>query len=57
MSNVTQMKCACVDCLCVVNISVAVEKDQSYYCSEECANGHLSDVACCGHTGCNCHSK
>ena len=57
MIDVTKMKCACVDCLCVVNTSVAVIEGQSYYCSEECANGHPSDVTCCVNTGCNCHSK
>ena len=57
MKKVTQMKCACMNCLCIVNIEAAVNKDQSYYCSEQCANGHASDTTGCGHHGCNCGSK
>ena len=58
MKKVTQMKCACMNCLCIVDIEAAVNKDQSYYCSEQCANGHsTSDTTGCGHHGCNCGSK
>ncbi len=55
MTTVTQMKCACESCLCIVDISKAVEKDSHYYCSDACANGHANEAGC-GHTGCTCHS-
>ncbi|MDE5075475.1 MAG: metallothionein [Trichodesmium sp. St5_bin2_1] len=57
MSEVTLVKCACADCLCVVSISTAVKKDGSYYCSEECSNGHSSGVNSCSHNGCNCSGQ
>jgi metallothionein len=55
MTAVTQMKCACESCLCVVDISAAIEKDSQYYCSESCANHHQSGAGC-GHHGCPCNS-
>lgn len=54
-ATVTQMKCACPSCLCVVDISKAIAKDGHYYCSEACANGHIEGEGC-GHHGCTCHS-
>ncbi|MDA0265706.1 MAG: metallothionein [Cyanobacteria bacterium] len=56
MTTVTQMKCACDDCLCIVDISSALQQEGQYYCSETCANGHSAGGSGCGHTGCNCHS-
>lgn len=53
MTAVTQMKCACESCLCVVNLSDAIMKDGQPYCSDACANGH-QDGAGCGHSGCGC---
>ncbi len=53
MTTVTQMKCACDPCLCVVSTDEAVIKDSKYYCSNACANGHLNGAGC-GHTGCEC---
>ena len=53
MTNVTQMKCACESCLCIVSLSSAVMKDDKPYCGEACANGH-QDGKGCGHTGCGC---
>jgi hypothetical protein len=53
MATVTQMKCACEPCLCVVSLEQAVQKDGKYYCSEACANGHQSGEDC-GHRGCGC---
>ena len=44
MTTVTQMKCACESCLCVVDTSKAVEKEGHYYCSDACANGHRDIV-------------
>jgi Prokaryotic metallothionein. len=34
MTTVTQMKCACESCLCVVSLSDAVMKDGKPYCGE-----------------------
>lgn len=55
MTTVTQVKCACGSCQCVVDTSSAVKKDEQYYCSEACANGHPDGVGC-GHPGCGCHA-
>ncbi|HIK36427.1 MAG: metallothionein [Geminocystis sp.] len=54
-TTVTQMKCACPSCLCIVDISSAIEKGGQYYCSTACAEGH-KDGDSCGHHGCNCHA-
>jgi len=53
-TTVTQMKCACTECLCIVSPEQAVEKDGKYFCSEVCAQGH-AEAAGCGHPGCECH--
>ncbi len=53
MSTVTQMKCACESCLCIVSLSEAIVKDGKHYCGEACANGHPAGQGC-GHTGCGC---
>jgi len=55
MTTVTQMKCACDSCLCIVDTSKAIKKEGHYYCSDACANGHTEGSGC-GHTGCTCHS-
>ena len=56
MATVTQMKCACESCLCIVDISSAIHKENHYYCSDACANGHRDGKATCAHTSCGCHS-
>lgn len=48
------MKCACSDCLCVVETATAFEKSGQYFCSEQCAN-HTGEG--CGHKGCDCKGK
>ncbi len=54
MVTVTQMKCACEPCLCIVIPEEgAIEQDGKYYCSQACASGH-SGGSGCGHTGCGC---
>ncbi|MDJ0697965.1 MAG: metallothionein [Mastigocoleus sp. MO_167.B18] len=55
MTTVTQMKCACESCLCIVSLSDAVIKDSKAYCSQDCANGHPTGQGC-GHKGCGCHA-
>ncbi|MEL7026692.1 MAG: metallothionein [Pseudomonadota bacterium] len=53
MPSVTQQKCACDDCLCIVDMNDAVKSEGQNYCSDACANGH-PDGSGCGHTGCKC---
>lgn len=53
MATVTQMKCACDKCLCIVSLEDAVQKDGKYYCCDACANDH-TDGSHCNHTGCDC---
>lgn len=55
MPNVTQQKCACDSCVCIVDINDAVKKDDGNYCSDNCAEGH-PDGKGRGHTGCACDS-
>lgn len=54
MTDVTMVKCACADCVCVVKTEGAVEKDGRIYCSSECADHH-KDGSGCNHAGCTCH--
>lgn len=54
MSTITQLKCACDSCLCIVDTTKAIESDGQYYCSEACAKGHPNGDGC-GHKGCNCN--
>lgn len=53
MVTVTQQKCACPDCVCIVNVSDAVKKNDQNFCSQACADGHPSGSGC-EHSGCNC---
>lgn len=53
MPEVTQQVCACDSCVCIVEISDAITKDERNYCSTECADGH-PDGEGCGHAGCAC---
>jgi hypothetical protein len=55
MITVTQMKCACPDCLCIVSLSDALMREDKAYCSEACASGHTTGSGC-GHAGCGCHA-
>ena len=56
MTTVTQMKCACESCLCIVDVSKAIQSEGKHYCSEGCANGHTDNAKGCGHAGCDCDS-
>ncbi len=49
-----KIKCACDECICMVDTNNAFEKDGQYYCDESCSNGHIDHVGC-GHEGCGCH--
>ena len=54
MVEVTQQKCACADCVCIVSVNDAIKKDGRNYCSDACANGHTAGAGC-EHAGCACH--
>jgi metallothionein len=54
MTTVTQMKCACENCLCIVSLTEAIKTEGKHFCSKSCAEGHKDGVGC-GHTGCECH--
>ena len=54
MVTVTQQKCACADCVCIVNVKEAVTKAGRNYCSDACADGHPNGAGC-DHSGCACH--
>lgn len=53
-ASVQAVKCACPDCVCVVRIDGAIERDGRLYCADSCAEGH-ADGSGCGHAGCRCH--
>ncbi|MDJ0947584.1 MAG: metallothionein [Alphaproteobacteria bacterium] len=53
MVTVTQQKCACADCVCIVDMKDAVKEGDRNYCSEACAKGHPTGAGC-EHTGCVC---
>ncbi|WP_071932325.1 metallothionein [Picosynechococcus sp. PCC 8807] len=55
MVTVTQMKCACESCLCIVDLNSAIQKEGKSYCSQACADGHPAGSEGCGHEGCTCH--
>lgn len=44
MVTVTQMKCACESCLCIVDLNSAIQKEGKSYCSQACADGHPQGV-------------
>lgn len=45
-ANVTEVKCACGTCVCVISIEGAVMKDGKAYCCEACANNHQNGEVC-----------
>ncbi|MEM9370687.1 MAG: metallothionein [Pseudomonadota bacterium] len=53
MPTVTQQKCACDTCVCIVEIDDAIKKNDRNYCSAACADGHPEGSGC-GHSGCAC---
>lgn len=54
MADVNMVKCACADCVCVIDAGAAVEKNGRLFCGSACADGH-TDKSGCGHVGCGCH--
>jgi metallothionein len=55
MATVTQMKCACKSCLCVVSLADAIMKDDKAYCSDACSKGHPAGEGC-AQTSCGCQA-
>lgn len=51
--TVDKVKCACGDCVCVVDVDAGVTKDGRVYCGEACADGHKAGTGC-EHAGCPC---
>jgi metallothionein len=54
MTTMTPMKCACPSCRCEVEVKTAIEKNNQYYCSKECAEGHPNGHGNCAKKDCNC---
>jgi metallothionein len=52
--TVTMVKCACSDCVCVVDAATKPARDGRIYCSPTCADHH-KDGKGCDHAGCACH--
>ena len=52
--NVEMVKCACADCVCVVNVGGGVEADGRQFCGDACAQHHDAGNGC-EHAGCTCH--
>jgi metallothionein len=53
-ATVSMVKCACSDCICVVSVDKAIEKEGRIFCSDECADHHKAGTGC-HHAGCTCH--
>lgn len=52
--TIDMVKCACADCVCVVNTDGAIMADGRAFCSDNCA-GHHAQASGCEHAGCPCH--
>jgi metallothionein len=52
--EIKMVKCACADCVCIVEMKTAVKSEGRFYCSDECAKHH-KDGSGCHHAGCTCH--
>jgi hypothetical protein len=53
-ATVERVKCACSDCICVVDVDKGVKRDGRIYCGDACAEHHKSGNGC-NHAGCTCH--
>ena len=51
---VDRVKCACSDCVCVVDVEKSVKREERIFCSDTCADHHDSGSGC-EHAGCTCH--
>ncbi|MBV8400517.1 MAG: metallothionein [Acetobacteraceae bacterium] len=52
--TIERVKCACSDCVCVVDVDKGVKQDGRIYCGEACAEHHKGGAGC-NHAGCTCH--
>jgi metallothionein len=48
------VKCACPDCVCVLNAKEGLERDGRIYFGSACAD-HYENGNGCKHAGCVCH--
>lgn len=51
--EITAVKCACTDCVCIVPVAQAIKRESRMFCSDLCADHHR-DGAGCHHAGCEC---
>jgi hypothetical protein len=52
--TVDLVKCACPDCVCVVDAKHGLERHGRIYCGAACADHHENGAGC-KHAGCVCH--
>ena len=52
--SVDLVKCACADCVCVVNTQQAITANGRIFCADSCASHHAHNAGC-EHAGCTCH--
>lgn len=52
-TTVETVKCACTDCVCVIDYAKGISREGRIYCDESCASHH-ADGAGCHHHGCTC---
>ena len=52
--TIDRVKCACSDCVCVVDVEQGVKRDSRIYCGDACADHHPAGAGC-QHAGCTCH--
>ncbi len=52
--TIDRVKCACSDCVCVVDVEKGVKRDGRIFCGDPCADHHKSGAGC-EHAGCTCH--
>jgi len=47
MTTLTETKCACPKCSCMVSLDTAIMANDKPYCSRACADGHPEGSAGC----------
>ena len=52
--TVNQVKCACSDCVCIVDVEKGGRRDGRIFCGDSCAE-HNRGGPGCNHAGCTCH--
>jgi len=54
MTTLTETKCACPKCTCMVSLDTAIMANDKPYCSKACADGHPAGSTGCKKSGCGC---